>query len=127
MSADTPIKTCALGGAVTATVMDATRHYFGGYFHVRIQVRAVIPVTEECFGDGAEYEDARKRLGASVEFCRTLEKMAVPASELETVKQQLLSAFDANLLPYLQRNDFAPGFVRSEYRKTLKNTPRFQR
>jgi hypothetical protein len=125
MSAEVLLKTCSLGSGLTAAVTDTTRHYYGGYFHVRIEIRSVVPLTEACFATVVEYEDARERLGTTVEFSRILEKMAVPESELEIVQQHLLDAFDANLLPYLQRDDFAPSFVRSEYRKKLKNVPRF--
>lgn len=127
MSSDNVIKICVIGSGATATITDSTRHYFGGYYHVRIYVHAPIPLCEEAFSDHAEYLDAVSRLGAEAEFSRTLEKMAVPEAEIDTVREQLLASFDANVLPYLQRNDFAPNFVRSEYRKKLKSSPRFQR
>jgi len=123
LSVDKLIKVCDLGGGVTATVTDCTRHYFGGYFHVRIQVCADVAVNAYAFAAASELEDAVARLGQIVTFKRTLEKMAVPDGELETVRQQLLAAFDANVLPYLQRADFAASFVRSEYLKKLKSVP----
>ena len=114
------IKTCPLGGGIQATVTDSTRHYFGGYYHVRILVSADVPLSAGAFADAAEYRDAVERLGGSVSFSRILEKMAVPEEELEIVRQHLLAAFDANLLPYLERADFADSYVRSEYRRSLK-------
>ena len=119
------IKVCVLGSGVSATVKDITRHYFGGYYHVRIQVSADVPVTSSSFETAAEYEDAVIRLGDFVTFNRTLEKMAVPDHEIEIVRQKLLSAFDANVLPYLLREDFASSFVRSEYLNKLKSVPVF--
>lgn len=124
MNEDKLIRECALGGGVSATVTDCTRHYFGGYYHVRIQVSADVQVTADSFAAVTDYEDAIVRLGHSVTFTRTLEKMAVPATEIEGVREQLLAAFDANVLPYLQRDGFAPGFVRSEYQKKLKSLPK---
>jgi hypothetical protein len=123
LSVEELIKECSLGSGVTAYVRDCTRHYFGGYYHVRIQVSAEIPVSADAFAAASEYEDAVVRLGPFVTFKRTLEKMAVPDTELVKVRQQLLTAFDANVLPYLQRADFAPSFVRSEYLKKLKSIP----
>ena len=123
MKVEDIIKTCVLGGGVTATVTDITRHYFGGYYHVRVQISADVPVTAVSFVAACEYEDAVVRLGHSVPFSRILEKMAVPEVEIESVRQQLLAAFDANVLPYLLRDDFASGFVRSEYQKKLKSLP----
>jgi hypothetical protein len=118
--ADKIIRTCVLGGGVQATVSDQTSHYFGGYYHVRILVSAVVPLSAGTFADAQEYQDAVRRLGDVVTFSRTLEKMAVPDSEIDAVRQQLLAAFETNVLPYLARDDFAASFVRSEYRKALK-------
>jgi hypothetical protein len=125
--AENIIKTCRLGGGPQATVSDLTIHYFGGYYLVRILVRADVPVTAAAFDGTPDYQDAVKRLGTSVSFSRTLEKMAVPDSEMNSVRQQLLSSFDTTMLPYLMRDDFADSFVRSEYRKALKSSPVFHR
>jgi hypothetical protein len=125
LNSDGIIKTLVLGDGVTATVKDLTSHYFGGYYHVRIQVSADVHVTAASFAAVADFEDAVIRLGKSVSFCRILEKMAVPETEIDSVRQQLLAAFDTNVLPYLLREDFAPGFVRSEYNKKLKSVPQF--
>ena len=127
LQAENVIKTCTLGSGVQATLSDLTSHYFGGYYHVRIQVSAAIPICADAFADTSEYQDAVKRLGHFVSFSRTLEKMAVPDSEIEVVRQHLLESFDTNVLPYLLREDFADSFVQSEYRKALKSRPAFHR
>ena len=121
------IKTCSLGSGIVATVSDHTRHYFGGYYHVRIQISADVPLSVGAFATEVEYQDALKRLGGSISFRRTLEKMAVPDSEIDGVRQHLVSSFDSHMLPYLARADFADSFVQSEYRKALKSRPGFQR
>jgi hypothetical protein len=119
------IKVCDLGNGVTATVTDLTRHYFGGYYHVRIEISADIALTAEQFESGSEFENAVERLGRVITFTRILDKMAVPESEIESVRRDLVCAFDANLLPYLLRDSFIPGFVRSEYHKKMKSVPLF--
>jgi hypothetical protein len=124
---ETIIKTCELGSGIQATVSDQTRHYFGGYYHVKIQISADISVSAGAFADATEYQDAVKRLGSIVRFKRTLEKMAVPDSEIDAVRRHLLASFDTHMLPYLVRADFADSFVLSEYRKALKSRPAFQR
>lgn len=121
------IKICTLAGGIQATVSDHTRHYFGGYYHVRILVSADVPVSAGAFGDASEFQDAVKRLGNLVCFRRTLEKMAVPDGEIDLVRQHLLASFDTNVLPYLLRDGFADSFVRSEYRKVLKSRAACQR
>lgn len=115
------ITTCTLGGGVQATISDLTSHYFGGYFHVRIQVRADVPVSSDAFASAADNTDAVRRMGPAVCFSRILEKMAVPEGEIEAVRQHLLTSFDTTMLPYLQRDDFSDNFIRSEYRKALKS------
>lgn len=122
------IKVCPLGSGIQATVTDITSHYFGGYYHVRIHISAEIPVTAKSFAGQDIFLDAVKRLGDSVQLSRTLEKMAVPEGELDTVRRHLLESFDTNVLPYLQRDDFAENFVQSEYSKALKQkvtSPRY--
>jgi hypothetical protein len=125
LSVDEVIKTCNLGDGVTVIIKDCTRHYFGGYYHVRIQVSADVPVSVATCELAADFEDALVRLGHSVTFSRTLEKMAVPEDEIEDVRQQLVAAFDANVLPYLLRDNFTRHFVCSEYHKKLKSVPNF--
>lgn len=115
------IKTCTLGGGIQATISDLSSHYFGGYFHVRILVRADVPVFSDAFAVAAEYTDAVRRLGPVVCFSRLLEKMAVPEGDIETVRQHLLTSFDTTMLPYLLRDDFSDKFIRNEYRKALKS------
>jgi hypothetical protein len=118
---DSLIKTYALVGGVLASVRDHTRHYFGGYYHVRIRVSADVPVSAGAFADSAVYQDAVRHLGTFVSFSRDLERMAVPDSEIDEVRRQLLASFDANVLPYLLRADFAASFVQSEYRTALNS------
>ena len=122
------IEVYQLSGGLQATVTDETRHYFGGYYHVRITVSADVPVSAAAFSDPAEQRDAVRLLGDTVRLSRSLEKMAVPADEIEAVRRHLLTSFETTVLPYLRRDDFAAGFVLSEYRAALKkcSTP-FQR
>jgi len=115
------IKTYMLGGGIRATASDHTRHYFGGYYHVRIQVSADVPVSAGAFPRESEHQDALRRLGTFVGFSRTLERMAVPECEIDAVRQHLLASFDTNELPYLLRAGFAGSFIQSEYRKALKS------
>ena len=127
MNTDTVIKACDLGGGIVATIRDCTSHYFGGYYHVRILISADVPVSDTSFDTVIDFEDARVRLGDTVNFSRTLEKMAVPETEIGIVRHKLLADFNVNVLPYLRRIDFASNFVRSEYRKKLTSVPTFRR
>lgn len=121
MSSEQIIRECDLADGVRAVVHDVSSHYFGGYYHVRLQITAEVPMCCDWFGSESEHEDALRRLGASVCFKRTLEKMAVPATEIDAVKGELLESFETNVLTYLLRPDFPSRFVLSEYGKALKS------
>lgn len=110
------IRKLELAGGVCAVVSDHSRHYYGGYYHVRLEITAEVPLFKESFKSEAEYADAVRLLGGSVLFRRTLEKMAVPAEEMEATRRELMDSFTAHMLPYLQRQDFPQRFVLSEYR-----------
>lgn len=119
MENNTPIGKLELAHGVKALITDHSRHYYGGYYHVCLEISAEVPLVEEWFKDATEYADAVRRLGASACFRRKLEKMAVPADELDTVRQRLLDSFDAHMRSYLLREDFPRRFVLSEYRAAL--------
>ena len=111
-----------LGSGITARLFDGTRHYFGGYYHVRIEVSADVPLSASTFAGDDEYLVARRLLGERIRFHRVLEKMAVPESGIKDARQGLLQAFASNMLPYLSRPDFPERFMRSEYARRLKSS-----
>ena len=114
------IETITLDSALSITLLDQTRHYFGGYFHVKILAYCDIPLEQGYFENDAEYADAVGAMGPSVRFERVLEKMAVPESGIESVRSQLTQAFHETTRAYLSVPDFVPRFVRNEYQKYLK-------
>lgn len=116
------IETITLDTGLCITLLDQTRHYFGGYFHVKVLAYCDIPLEQEYFENGAEYSAAVEKMGTTVRFERVLEKMAVPESGLESVRSQLTQAFHETTRAYLSAPDFAPRFVRSEYQKCVKKT-----
>jgi hypothetical protein len=111
-----------LGSSIMARLRDGTRHYFGGYYHVRIEVSADVPLTASPFAGADEYRAALLLLGDRIRFHRVLEKMAVPESGIKAARQGLLEAFASNVLPYLSRPDFPERFMRSEYTRCLKSS-----
>jgi len=114
------IETITLDSALCITLLDQTRHYFGGYFHVKVLVYCDIPLKQSYFESSAEYSYAVKKMGTTVRFERVLEKMAVPESGIESVRSQLTQAFHETTGAYLSTLDFQPRFVRSEYQKCVK-------
>ncbi|MDD2540921.1 MAG: hypothetical protein PHH28_07740 [Desulfuromonadaceae bacterium] len=120
------IETITLSPTLCVTLLDQTRHYFGGYFHVKVLAYCDVPLEERYFEYNAEFCDAVVKMGASVRFERILEKMAVPESEIESVRSLLIQAFHETTSTYLSTAEFAPRFVRSEYQKRVKKSPQIR-
>lgn len=113
------LETIKLTTDLSVTLLDQTSHYFGGYYHVKVLAFCDIPLEPGYFANDAELDDAIVKMGSSVRFERILEKMAVPESAIETVRSQLTQSFHETTIAYLAAPDFAPRFVRSEYRKRV--------
>lgn len=107
------------------TLLDQTLHYFGGYYHVKVLAYGDIPIERCCFDDDSEFCDAIVKIGSSVRYERVLEKMAVPESDIDSVREQLLRDFRKTASAYLVAPDFVCRFIRSEYRKSLQKNSRF--
>jgi hypothetical protein len=113
------IETIALDTSHTITLIDQTRHYYGGYFHVKVLAYCDISLEQNYFENDAEFRDALGKMGVTVRFERILEKMAVPEADIESVRVQLTQAFRDTTGAYLSVPDFIPRFVRSEYKKRV--------
>ena len=124
MDSEQFIREYDLGRGITARLGDVTRHYFGGYYHVRIEVSAEVQLSPLPFAGADEYQAALRILGERIRFHRILEKMAVPESGIRDARQALLESFASNVLPYLSRPDFPERFMRSEYARCLKSSAR---
>lgn len=113
-----------LPNGLQVTVTDASRHYYGGYWQVCLEVSCLVPLELGLFSDPATEADARRLLGAVVPFVRHLEKMAVHGDELAAVRQELLERFDRHLLPFLGNQQFPARFIQSEFQKRSKKSNR---
>jgi hypothetical protein len=120
------IETITLDSGHCIALLDQTRHYFGGYYHVKVLAYCDIRLEQEYFESIAEYSSAVEKMGTTVRFERVLEKMAVPESGIESVRRQLTQAFHETTISYLSVPDFAPRFVRSEYQKLVKKSSRIR-
>ncbi|MDU0459553.1 MAG: hypothetical protein RW306_12575 [Geobacteraceae bacterium] len=113
------ITTIELESGLCITLSDETRHYFGGYYHVRILAHCDVKLDRTYFEDEARYLDALDKLGQSVVFERVMEKMAVPEQDIASVRNQLLDSFRNTSVAYMSSPDFERRFVRNEYRNIL--------
>ena len=120
MNSQLIIKESLLENGIRAVIYDQTRHYFGGYYHVSLLITADVSITASYFPTEAEYTDAISRMGESACFKHSLEKMAVPAEEVEKIRAGLLDSFETNALAYLSQPDFPRRFILKECRKKTK-------
>lgn len=123
-TATNPITTFTLASGFSIALDDETRHYFGGYYHVKIVAHCTVPLDVRYFDDDPQYLDARARLGEAVRFERVLEKMAVPEEDIDSVRNQLIDAFKNTALGYLSAPDFDRRLVRNEYRISCSKSPK---
>lgn len=114
----------SLPNGLQVTVADVSRHYYGGYWQVCLEVGCLVPLELGLFSDPATEADARRLLGTAVPFVRHLEKMAVHGDELAAVRQELLERFDHHLLPFLGNQQFPSRFIQSEFQKRSKKSSR---
>lgn len=113
------ITTIELESGLCITLSDETRHYFGGYYHVKVLAHCNVALDRLFFEDEAQYLDALDKLGQSVVFERVLEKMAVPEQDIALIRNQLVDSFKNTSVGYLSAPGFERSFVRNEYRAIL--------
>ena len=113
-----------LANGLKVAVHDVSRHYYGGYWQVCLEVSCPISLEMGQFSDPATEADARRILGTMVPFVRHLEKMAVHGDELTAARQELLERFDRHLLPFLGNQQFPSRFIQSEFQKRCKKSNR---
>ena len=124
MSDQALLRDCSLANGLRVIVTDVSRHYYGGYWQVALEVRCLVPLETGCFSDTATAEDARRLLGDAVPFVRKLERMAVRCDEQETARMELLERFDCHLLPFLGNNRFPDRFIQTEFLQRSKKINR---
>lgn len=113
-----------LPNGLQVTVSDVSRHYYGGYWQVCLEVSCLVSLELGRFSDPLTEADARRILGTEVPFVHHLEKMAVHGDELEIVRHELLERFERHLLPFLGRQQFPSSFIQKEFQKRSKRNNR---
>lgn len=122
-----PLYDAVLANGLRVVVRDVTRHYFGGYWQVALEVSSTVPLDGVEFADDIDPNDVRRLLGDTVLFVRRLEKMAVLGNERETARAGLLERCERHLLPFLASPQFPARFILAEYaqrrKKSLRGIP----
>lgn len=103
---------------LTVQVYDTTRRYYEDYHLVRLEIECEVAVQEEFFAEPETFARARKLLGESVWYQRTVEKMGVPFAEIDAAREEMLACFTSTALPYIASEIFPRKFVEAEVKKT---------
>lgn len=116
-----------LPNGLRVELRDVSRHYFGGYWRISLEVRCPVAVCAGLFDDAEACDEARRLLGETVTFVQRLERMAVHRDLLEAVRRELTERFEQHLVPFLSHPRFAAGFIAGEAarrrRKTIAGMP----
>jgi hypothetical protein len=117
-----PLKNCVrkidLSNSLTVLVYDTTRRYYEDYHLVRLEIECEIALHEAFFEGPEGVAEARRILGDSVLYRRTVEKMGVPFVEIEAAREGIISSFVATAVPYLSHENFPRKFAQSELKKS---------
>lgn len=124
MSEDSAQNVHQLTNGLRLELIDTSRHYFGGYWRLRIEARCLVPLSAAGCDDPTRLEEMCRQLGDPVLFVRSVEQMAVPperiASTLILLRQRLLE----QTVRLLEHPDFAARFLANEYQQRIKRTLR---
>lgn len=110
----TVLREVPLQNGLTVRFLDHTRHYFGDFHLVRLEIACDIRLDAAHFDNATAFEEARRLLGDHVSYRRFVEQMGVPTSSTDDVKQQLMAHFTSHSLRYVSSHAFPARFVHSE-------------
>ncbi|NJD39894.1 MAG: hypothetical protein FIA89_16485 [Geobacter sp.] len=120
MSDPQVLRTLLLSNGLQVTIHDVSRHYFGGYWRLRMEARCPVPLSAAGIAGLSRLEELRCQLGDPVLFVSSLEQMAVPPDQVEQARAALEQRLLAQVIPLLEHTDFAARFVTKQYQQKLK-------
>ncbi len=107
-----------LANGLVVRFFDHSIRYYGDFHRVQLEVRCSVPLSADLFASDDEYAAAKSILGDSVTYCRSLERMGVPSTEIDRVIESLISDFNMHSGPYFAAPDFPRKLVLAELKKT---------
>jgi hypothetical protein len=120
---DILLRTISLDNGLTINIYDRTKRYYEAFHLVKLEIVCEVLLLSDFFASESDFSTAKKLLGPSVVYRRTLEHMGVPAVELETAKTRLVQNFEQNSIPYFAAAHFPQKIVISEYTRAKKRLP----
>ncbi len=124
MSDSQVVQTIPLANGLKVTIIDVSRHYFGGYWRLSLEARCLVPLSAAGMDDPVRLEEMRSQLGDQVPFVSTIEQMAVPPEQVDETRNALQQRLLDQVIPLLEHPDFAARFIAKTYQQKLKRTLR---
>jgi len=116
------IREIPLENGLVVRFLDHTRHYYGDFYLVRIEILCEIPLLPDYFDDQADLEEAQRLVGDPAIYRRVVEQMGVPSTAIATVTERLMDNFTTHSLPYFSSPGFPRRFLRAELERTRKKS-----
>lgn len=114
------IREIILENGLLVRFFDHTRHYYGDFYLVKIEIVCEIPLHTDFFDDQTDLEEARRLVGDPAVYRREVEQMGVPSTAIATVTERLMGNFISHSLPYFSAADFPRRFLRAELERARK-------
>ncbi len=108
------IREISLENGLVVRFFDHSRHYYGDFHLVKIEIACEIPLSADYFDEQAELEEARIRFGEKALYRRSVERMGIPTKDIPAVTDQLVENFVSHSLPYFAAPGFARRFLKTE-------------
>lgn len=114
------IREMTLENGLVVRFFDHTRHYYGDFYLVKIEIACEVPLAADHFDEQADLEDARRLVGDPAVYRRTVEQMGVPSTAIATVTERLIGNFVSHSLPYFSASGFPGRFLRTELERARR-------
>ncbi len=114
------IREISLENGLVVRFFDHTRHYYGDFHLVKIEIACEIPLSGDYFAEQVDLEEARIRFGEAALYRRSVERMGIPTKDISAVTEQLVDNFVSHSFPYFTAPGFARRFLKAELEKGRK-------
>lgn len=114
------IREIALENGLIVRFFDHTRHYYGDFYLVKIEIACEVPLSPDYFSEPADLEEARRLIGDPAIYRRTAEQMGIPSTAIATVTERLIDNFISHSLPYFSTSAFPGKFLRTELERARR-------
>lgn len=113
--------TVELGNGVVVEFYPQRNRYFGDYHRLQIKVIATIPFDEATLPE--ELRNLAVQYSGSIKYEKTLERMGVATSQINSATQSMVDDFMKTVGCYLENEQFAANWLR----KSIISQPHWNR